>query len=835
VIVFIYSKNEIQIMSSKSKLITSIVLLILSVGLLPPGFILNKTFVDQVYAGVPDALLGIQEEALPSLEDQIPGLATPDVLLGVEVEAVSTLESQLPGLATPEVLLGVESEAVSTLESQLPGLATPEVLRSLKDEAIAQLPAIINGSGAAQAINGTIDYAALVYMVGYPTAKDDFFNSIVFSSTYLGLMQGASEYSGMSFGYTVNAQNYLLYGNGPMPGLITDLELGLGVLGYMGLYLNASLGNLVLQGAMQLYYNASWLQLTVLAGYIANYLWDVVVKSTYAPTPIEIVAEMLFYAQWANASLVSDGIDLSLFNSNVPPGTKGLEAGIPTSTDIMASICANLWDDSNPLSFTNDNGIMPWIGAMLGNTTLQGLLISTFSLSPTQLSLVLAWLGNFISVLTPLLIFAETGYTIPDVAQLAFYEQWANGTIMGASILPEGFLSQLDPSFAGAPYFEVGLPTSSDLLLSTTTNLWDDTNLLSFTNDSGIITWIGAMQGNTTLQASLSVTFSLDPTHLSLLLFWLGSFITVRVPQLLEYDTGNTVSELAQLAFYEQWANGTIMGTSILPEGFLSQLDSSFAGSPYFEVALTVGSPTGLSIPLCMSLWNDADPYTFVNTNGIPIWLGAISNSTLQTLLGTKFGLAPAELSALLTWLGAFYTVRVPQLLLYDTGLTVPELAQFAFYEQWANGTINGESLLPDGFLSERDPPIFGPPFFELALTSGKSGLSVTQTALLWDEANDYSLVSSSGIEKWYNAESDIDVYTSLKTNNGGLSDSQMARILDWLPQFRDIIVNVLAKDNLGLPMEPYQLGNAMIIGFSSAAGVLALVGVILLILSKRT
>jgi hypothetical protein len=433
-------------------------------------------------------------------------------------------------------------------------------------------------------------------------------------------------------------------------------------------------------------------------------LWDVVVKSQYSPPyTIEQYAEILFYAQWANGTLIGGGIDLSLFKEGVPTDTYGLEAGIPISTDITVPVCMNLWDDSSPLSFTNDNGIMPWIGAMLGNTTLQTLLISSFLLSPTQFSLVLAWLGNFISTLTPLLIYVETGYTIPAIAQLSFYEQWANGTIMGASILPEGFLSQLDASFAGDPYFEIGLPTSSGLSLTTT-----------------------------------------------------------------------------------------------------------------------------------MNLWNTLNQYSFVNIDGIMVWAGAATNTTLQTLLATTFSLSFGQLVATLTWLGDFVSVRVPQLLEYETGYTIPELAQRAFYEQWANGTINGEALLPDGFLAELDPPILGPPFFELGLTSGSSGLTVTQCALLWNKNLIYSLVNSTGIEKWYDAESDPEIYASLKLNNGGITDMQMTRILSWLPQFRDTIVNKLAKENVGLPMEPYALGNLIVITISSIAGALALIGVILLIRSKR-
>ena len=76
---------------SKSKLITGIILLVLGIGLLPTGYIVNQIFVDQVAAGVPDALLGIEEQAVPSLEEQLPVLGTPDVLLGVESEALTTI------------------------------------------------------------------------------------------------------------------------------------------------------------------------------------------------------------------------------------------------------------------------------------------------------------------------------------------------------------------------------------------------------------------------------------------------------------------------------------------------------------------------------------------------------------------------------------------------------------------------------------------------------------------------------------------------------------------------------------------------------------------------
>ncbi|MHA1457916.1 MAG: hypothetical protein ACTSR5_18420, partial [Promethearchaeota archaeon] len=223
VITFKYSINKRSFMS-KSKTIIGIILIVVGGGLIPTGFFVNQMLVDQIAEGVPDALLVVEEEALPSLEEQLPPLGTPSVLLGVEAEALTSLETQLPVLTTPAVLDG------------------------LKEEAVAALPLIINGSGAAMVINQTITGVAGV--IGYLAAKDQFFNSPTFQATY-ATPQGVSDYYDtlmgdfdvVNLGYTVTAQNNLLYGVGPLPGLITDLELGMGLLGYMELYVNVSMGD----------------------------------------------------------------------------------------------------------------------------------------------------------------------------------------------------------------------------------------------------------------------------------------------------------------------------------------------------------------------------------------------------------------------------------------------------------------------------------------------------------------------------------------------------------------------------------------------------------------
>ena len=245
-------------------------------------------------------------------------------------------------------------------------------------------------------------------------------------------------------------------------------------------------------------------------------------------------------------------------------------------------------------------------------------------------------------------------------------------------------------------------------------------------------------------------------------------------------------------------------------------------------------SSSGLSLDETIALWDESDSLTFVHGDGILVWLGAIENTTLQTLLETSFGISTTELATLLGWLGSFITDRVPQLLEYETGHTVPELAQLAFYEQWANGTIQGETLLPDGFLAELDPPILGPPYFEVGLTEGATGLTVSQVEVLWDNLSQYCLVSQFGINNWYNAKTDTSAYDNLKFGISGITDAQMEAILNWLPKFRDVIVNKLGQSELGLPMEPLALGNTLFLGLASGGGLLALIGVVLLVLARR-
>jgi hypothetical protein len=276
----------------------------------------------------------------------------------------------------------------------------------------------------------------------------------------------------------------------------------------------------------------------------------------------------------------------------------------------------------------------------------------------------------------------------------------------------------------------------------------------------------------------------------------------------------------------------------MLPDGFLGEITSAWAGAPYFEVILPTAS--GLSLAECIQLWDPLLDKTFIYGESFEnLWLPAmLGDVTSQGTLIAIFGLSIGELTSLLTWLGSLIGLnptvgRIADLIEYNLGLTITQIATSYFYDQWVNGTVAGEDFLPEGFLSQLDPPIDGPPYFEVGLMY-KTGINIAQTLALWDITSQYSLVTVTGIDRWYQAVEGNAIHTTLKTQNGNLSDLQMAGILAWLPQFRDVIVNTLAKEDMGLPSKPYQLGQALALVVGGAGTALALLGVVLLIGSKR-
>lgn len=690
-------------MSTKSKLIIGIVIIVIGAGMVPTGLVTNEILRSQIYDGVPDALLGIKAEAIPTIEESIPVLGTPEVLKGVFDEAATQLEPMLTVSSTPLALLGLRSQINASLPDLIDGVTTANIIAN----SLAWAESTYGVGNGSEYLFNDINYVdAWVGLIGVT----NFFNSSIFQIANLSFTAAAQQKlltDGFNDSYIY--QWYSDWFTVPVPGLISDLDMGSGVNGYNDYYWTADyFSNTLLDTdpatAMENGYNATWFwQLSAIAYWIdmiMTYYVPTAFFATYGIT-VQDAIDNGFYYQWANGTLIPDGVDLG--------GFKGYEAGIPDPTNISLSTSRALWNPLNPLSFTNDDGIWVWDEAMKGNFSLQTLLSTTFSLTAGQLAIVLSWLNDFITNITPILVFASEGKTINQLSTLALYEQWANGTIFGESVIPGGFLGKIDSSWVGAPYFEVGLPSAS-----------------------------------------------------------------------------------------------------------------------------------GLSLAECISLWNPLLDKTFIYGDSFEnLWLPAmLGDVTSQGTLIAIFGVSIGELTALLTWLGSLIgldptTGRIADLIEYNTGLTITQIATAYFYDQWANGTVAGEDFLPEGFLSQLDSPIDGPPYFEVGLMYS-TGINITQTLALWDTNSAYSLVTLSGINRWYQAVEGNAVHTSLKAQNGALSDLQMAGILAWLPQFRDVIVNILAKENMGLPTEPYPLGQAIAVTLGTIGTSVAVFGVIFLLSSRR-
>ncbi len=413
----------------------------------------------------------------------------------------------------------------------------------------------------------------------------------------------------------------------------------------------------------------------------------------------------------------------------------------------------------------------------------------------------------------------QYGIDIADARTYGFYMQWANVTFISDGI-DLGIFMGLDSELKG---FEAGVPTPTNIPLANSMALWDDTNPLSFANDTGIYAWLDG-----TVKAS---TFGLDDTQFAMVLGWLNNFITNVASTLIEYDQGVTMDQIGEALFFEQWTNGTIQGEAKVPDGVLAELSDEFEGPPYFEVGLP--DPSNISVDAVEDLWDEYNKLSFANGDGFEVWLGATDNTTLQALITDEFNITSAEFALLADWLVDFMNTFTVVLLEWDTGLTLAEFAFNLFYEQWANGTMNGEEVIPDGFLSMRDPPIIGPPYFELGIEYA-SGITMEQTEDLWLIWDEYSLVTVSGINMWYKAKEGNEAWVEL-SDHFGLNRIQMIAITTWLPEFRDTLVNELAADEMNLPMEPYDLGNTLFLTLLPVGSVLAALGVVVLILSRRS
>ncbi len=154
------------------------------------------------------------------------------------------------------------------------------------------------------------------------------------------------------------------------------------------------------------------------------------------------------------------------------------------SSDITVSASAQLWNSSNPYSFTNPNGNLYWLAAG-NNATILSELATVFDLSALQVGTVITWLFRYLQTEVPNALLVEFG--IDNLSQLA-YVQWGQGTVLGGysiqHYLPPGELS-VAPEFS---FFAAGASSpirfngtfANNLLNDSVNGLFNPVNLLTF-------------------------------------------------------------------------------------------------------------------------------------------------------------------------------------------------------------------------------------------------------------------------------------------------------------------------------------------------------------------
>ncbi|MFV2014874.1 MAG: hypothetical protein ACC656_05580, partial [Candidatus Heimdallarchaeota archaeon] len=281
--------------------------------------------------------------------------------------------------------------------------AIPTALLQVQDGVTENFQKVVNATTATNILKANWETAQALN--GSDQANADFFNSTQFFANYSSALggsaiQGLGDFTGANLGFSNATATKLLFtgpGVGGIPGWTVDTLQGTGILGYLLLYNNATkelgtMTNATLQGL----YGATQLQLDAAANYLATYLIDsnAVIEGAYqagnAGQTTQEAAEGMFYAQWANATFVPGGADIN--GDGLTPD--GFEVGLPLASDIDNNTAVALFNPTSGLSMTNATGIQAWFGAILGDTTLQGLLASTYTgLNATQFGLLYNWLG----------------------------------------------------------------------------------------------------------------------------------------------------------------------------------------------------------------------------------------------------------------------------------------------------------------------------------------------------------------------------------------------------------------------------------------------------------
>ncbi len=262
----------------------------------------------------------------------------------------------------------------------------------------------------------------------------------------------------------------------------------------------------------------------------------------YVGMDLDDISYHNFLKQWIDFAVYSEGMDIHDLVEDIPEGTHGLEVG----STISLESAYDLWDENNKWSFLNIEGIKKWYDAnsiSVGSAD-RAELATWFDINPQEVQDILNWLwdgsDSFSQGLLTKLLESEHGYNMPftDLARRVMLEQWANGTMMGKTMLEDGidfhdFISSLP---IGSTGFEVGIPIPTGMSVESSQLLWDTSNPYSLVKD--ITVWRSIKSKESENYAIVRNANKLNDDEMDMILEWLPEFIANLMPALAQSETG---------------------------------------------------------------------------------------------------------------------------------------------------------------------------------------------------------------------------------------------------------------------------------------------------------
>jgi hypothetical protein len=309
-----------------------------------------------------------------------------------------------------------------------------------------------------------------------------------------------------------------------------------------------------------------------------------------------------------------------------------------------------------------------------GNSTLEQNLATGYNTTWTKLTRLTEYYRDyFVPVAIPMLVDnleivmpEYSGMNTIDISLMYFLGQWTNCSMYEEGIDFSTIVDEIEEPLYG---FEVGRLKPSNITLKSAHKLWDDNNIKSLTNDTGINEWIHA-EYNATVQDELCLEFDLEQYQMNMILDWLWneSFKIDVMPHLVLLPPpdgeGMPIEDFARIVFLEVWTNGTADGRVLYPYGFpLTLRTRTIYG---FEIGYKGINrpviPTNISLKSAELLWNISNKFSLVNKEGVQEWYNAINNPESATAYGLQNAnyLEEGAMKMILDWIPNFRDKVMP-------------------------------------------------------------------------------------------------------------------------------------------------------------------------------